>query len=156
VIIKSTEISRAPEDVFAYLDQLERHREWQPEIVSTAIETEGPVRVGTRVKETRKMGGREQDSSYEITEHDSPRRSSFRGLAGPVRPEGTVTVEPVGDGSSSRVTIDFNLVGYGFGKLIAPLVRRHAAKVIEANQRDLKERLEAGADNASGQAPASG
>jgi uncharacterized membrane protein len=149
VITRSVEINRRPQDVFAYLDQPERHGEWQPEIVSTKVETDGPVTVGTRVKETRRMGGREQDSSYEITEHDPPRKSSFRGTAGSVRPEGTVTVEPIGDGSSSRVTLDFRLVGYGLGKLIAPLANKQAAKVIEGNQQVLKERLESGADGTS-------
>jgi uncharacterized protein YndB with AHSA1/START domain len=153
VITKSIEINRRPEEVFAYLDQPERHGEWQPEVVSTTIETEGPVGVGTRVKEMRKMGGREQDSSYEITEHDPPSKTSFRGIGGAVRPEGTVTVESIGDGSSSRVTLDFDLVGYGFGKLIVPLARRQAAKTIEGNQQLLKKKLESGAEE-SGQAPA--
>jgi uncharacterized protein YndB with AHSA1/START domain len=143
MITHSVEISRRPEDVFAYLDDLERHGEWQGEIVSTKIQTEGPVRVGTEVHETRRVGKREMDSSYEITEHDPPRRSAFRGTVGPVRPEGVVTVEPIGDGSSSQVTIRFNLVGHGLGKLIVPFVRGHAVKSITASQLALKERLEA-------------
>src|SRR4051794_11735516 len=63
MITHSVEISRRPEDVFAYLDDLERHGEWQGEIVSTKIQTEGPVRVGTEVNETRRVGKREMDSS---------------------------------------------------------------------------------------------
>jgi uncharacterized membrane protein len=145
VITHSIEIDRRPEEVFAYLDDLERHGEWQPDIVSTRIETAGPVRVGTRVKESRRMGSREQDTSYEITEHEPPRRSAFRGLAGPVRPVGTLIVEPLGDGEKSRVSLEFDLVGYGWGKLIAPLARRQAESSIVASQRQLKARLENGA-----------
>jgi uncharacterized protein YndB with AHSA1/START domain len=145
VITHSIEINRRPEEVFAYLDEHERHREWQDEIVSASVETEGPVRAGTRVRETRKAGGREQDTGYEITEHDPPRRSSFRGVAGPVRPVGTVTVEPIGDGSSSRVSIDFNLVGHGIGVLFAPLARMQAKRQIPRYQEQLKARLEGGA-----------
>ena len=74
MIEHSIEIDRRPEDVFAYLDQVERHGEWQSEIVSAQLETDGPVGVGTRVREIRRIGGREQDASYEITEHDPPRR----------------------------------------------------------------------------------
>jgi Polyketide cyclase / dehydrase and lipid transport len=79
------------------------------------------------------------------TEHDAPRRTSFGGVVGPVRPVGTVTVEPVSDGSRSRVSIEFNLVGYGFGKLLAPLARMQARKSIADSQQQLKARLEAGA-----------
>jgi uncharacterized membrane protein len=145
VIAQSIEINRRAEDVFAYLDELERHGEWQSEIVSTQVETPGPVGVGTRVREIRRFGGREQDASYEITEHDPPRRSSFRGVVGPVRPVGSVTVDPIGDGSKARVSLEFNLVGHGFGKLIAPLARMQARKSIAESQKQLKARLEAGA-----------
>jgi hypothetical protein len=144
VITHSIEINRRPEEVFAYLDQLERHGEWQSEIVSARVETPGPVGVGTRVREKRQFRGREQDTSYEVTEHDPPRRSAFRGFVGPIRPVGTVTVEPVDDGSKSRVSIDFDLVGYGFGKLIAPLARSQARKSIAESQEQLKAKLEAG------------
>lgn len=145
MITHSVEIDRRPEEVFAYLDELERHREWQSQIVSSNVETEGPVRIGTRVREMRKIGGREQDTSYEITEHEPPRKTAFQGIAGPVRPVGKVTVDPVGDGSKSRVSIEFNLVGYGFGKLIAPLARMQARKTIADSQEQLKAKLEAGA-----------
>ena len=87
----------------------------------------------------------EQDASYEITEHDPPRKTAFRGVAGPVRPLGTVLVEPIGDGSKTRVSIDFDLVGHGFGKLIAPLARIQARKSIVESQKQLKAKLEAGA-----------
>jgi uncharacterized membrane protein len=145
MIVVSTEIARRPEEVFAYLDQLDRHGEWQDTIVSTKVETEGPTRVGTRATDTRKVPGGPRDITYEITEHDPPRRTVFRGVNGPVRPEGTVTVEPVGDGSSSKVTLEFDLKGYGFGKLVAPFARRNAAKEIPQSHEKLKERLESGA-----------
>jgi uncharacterized membrane protein len=145
VITNSIDIDRRPEDVFAYLDQFERHGEWQSQIVSVKVETEGPTRVGTRVHEVRKFGNREQDTSYEITEYDPPHRSSFKGTAGPVRPVGTVRVEPLGDGEAARVTVEFNLVGQGIGKLFAPLARMQARKTIPESQQQLKTRLEAGA-----------
>ncbi len=145
MIIDTIEIDRAPEEVFAYLDQLERHGEWQDAIVNTTVQTEGPTRVGSRATDTRRIPGGQREFTYEITEHDPPRRTSFRGQDGPVRPVGTVTVEPAKDGSSSRVTLEFDLKGHGFGKVLAPLARRDARKRIPRDQARLKERLEAGA-----------
>jgi uncharacterized membrane protein len=144
MIVESVEIARRPEEVFAYLDQLERHGEWQEEIVSSKLETEGPTRAGSRATDTRKMPGGPRDISYEIVEHDPPRKTSFRGLEGPVRAVGTVTVEPLDDGSRSRVKLEFDLEGHGIGKLLAPLARRQARKQIPNNQLQLKERLESG------------
>ena len=145
-ITRSIEIARPPEAVFAYLDQLDRHGEWQSSIVSAKLDTPGPVGVGTRATDTRKVpGGRTQDVTYEITEHDPPRRSAFRGVNGPVRPVGAVTIEPAGDGRS-KLTLELDLQGHGLlGMLVAPLARSHARKEVPQDQQRLKERLEAGA-----------
>jgi uncharacterized membrane protein len=144
-INESIEVDRRPEDVFAYIDQLDRHGEWQGQIVSVKLETEGPTRVGSRATDTRKVPGGPREFMYEITEHDPPRKASFRVLNGPIRPFGTVTVEPIADGSRSRVTLTLDFEGRGFGKLLLPLVRMDAKKHVPEDQQRLKERLEAGA-----------
>lgn len=145
MIVDTIEIERSPADVFAYLDQLDRHGEWQPAIQDVSAISAGPTGVGTRATEKRKVPGGVRAMTYEITEHDPPRRVAFRGLDGPIRPVGTVTIEPLDGGSRSRLRLEFNLEGYGLGRLIAPLARLDAKRHIAADQRRLKERLESGA-----------
>jgi uncharacterized protein YndB with AHSA1/START domain len=88
-IVETSAIARPPQEVFAYLDELERHGEWQEAIVRTRRETEAPTRQGSRAVDTRLLpGGRTRDFPDEITEHDPPRRFSFRGGGGPIRPRG--------------------------------------------------------------------
>jgi len=144
-IVQSIEIDRSPEDVFAYLDDLSRHREWDDMILETRVETEGPTRVGTRATDKRKLPMGKQDVSYEITEHEPPRRSAFRGTNGAVRPVGSVTIEPLDGGARSRLTLEFELQGHGYGKLLAPLGNREARKHVPEQQAKIKERLESGA-----------
>lgn len=145
-ITETVEIARRPEEVFAYLDDLSRHGEWQTQIESVEVLTEGPTRVGTRAVDTRRVPGGRQKITYEITEHDPPRRAAFRGLDGPIRPEGSVTVEPLEGGARSRVTLELDLVGHGLvGKLLAPIARRDARKHVPEDQVRFKERLESGA-----------
>jgi uncharacterized membrane protein len=141
-IVDTVEIDRPPEAVFAYMDQLERHGEWQADIRSVRVETEGPTRVGTRATDKRKMPMGTMETTYEITEHDPPKKASFRGVNGPVRPVGSVTIEPLDGGSRSRVTLSMDLVGHGVGKLMAPLVRMQARKDVPKAQRKMKEILE--------------
>src|SRR6516165_10477199 len=148
VIKHSVEINRPAAEVFAYLDQLDRHREWQSTIVSTTVETDGPTRVGTRVAEQRKVPGGARDFPYEITVHEPPHKASFRGTSGPVRPVGTVTVDPLGE-SSSRMTLEFDLEGHGIGKLLAIFGRRQAAKEIPEGHEKFKQLLESGAATAA-------
>ena len=139
------EIARSPEDVFAYIDEVTRHPEWQDGLVSARLVTEGPVQVGSKIAEVRKIGGREQAISYEITERDAPRMFAFRGLDGPIRPSGRGLIEPTGDGSSSRVTFELELTGHGLlGKALLPVARGQAAKQVPRDQQRLKEKLEGG------------
>jgi carbon monoxide dehydrogenase subunit G len=138
----SVEIARSPEDVFAYIDDLERHGEWQPDIVSSTRETDGPTRVGTRATDVRRVPGGKQSVTYEITEHEPPRMAAFKGVNGPVRPVGTVTVEAAGEGRS-KVTVELDLQGHGLlGAVFAPLARREVRKSLPESHRLLKERLE--------------
>jgi hypothetical protein len=55
-----------------------------------------------------------------------------------------VTVDPLGDGSRSRVTLQLEFVGHGVGKLFAILARREARKSVPHAQARLKELLEKG------------
>jgi hypothetical protein len=144
-IIHSIEIARSPEDVFAYLDQLGRHSEWQEGIIQTRVETEGPTRVGTRAIDTRRVPGGPREIGYEITEHDPPRKAAFRGTNGPVRVVGSITVQPVGEGSRSRLTLQLDFRGRGLGILLTPLVRSQARREVPKDHAKLKERLESGA-----------
>ncbi len=141
-IVESIEIARRPEDVFAYVAQFDRHPEWQPGLVRSTVEGGGPVAAGSRVVEVRRVPGREMTYTTEITQLDPPRTLAFRGLTGAVRANGTVTVDPVGDGSSSRVTVRLDLKGHGLGVLVAPLARRQARTDVPAGQARLKALLE--------------
>jgi uncharacterized protein YndB with AHSA1/START domain len=148
MITHSIEINRPAEEVFAYVDHVDRHNEWQDQLVSTTIETDGPVRVGTRVVERRNVPGGARDFPFEITEHDPPRKVSFRGTAGLIRPVGTYTVDPIGE-SSSRMTSELDLKGHGIGTLFAPLALRQAAKQMPVDHEKLKELLESGVATAT-------
>jgi uncharacterized protein YndB with AHSA1/START domain len=148
MIKHSIEIDRPAEEVFAYLDQVDRHNEWQGSLVSTTAETDGPTRVGTRVVEHRNVPGGTRDIPDEITEQDPPRKASFRGTAGPLRPIGTYTVDPTGE-SSSRMSLELDLEGHGIGKLFAGLARRQAAKQVPVDHVKFKELLESGIASAA-------
>jgi uncharacterized membrane protein len=141
-IVDSIEINRKPEDVFAYYEDLAKHGEWQQQIVSVRLDTDGPTRVGSRATDKRRLPGGTREVSYEITEHDAPHKSSFRGVNGPIRPRGTVTVEPLDGGARSKLTLDFELEGKGLGVLLAPLARANARKEIPKSHQRLKELLE--------------
>jgi uncharacterized protein YndB with AHSA1/START domain len=143
-IVHSVEISRTPEDVFARLSDVSRFSEWQEGVVRAQLEGDGPMGPGAKVKMTRRVGGREQTMTSEMTEFRPPRSFAFHGIDGPIRARGRGTVEPVGDGERSRFTFELDFEGRGFGKLLVPIVRRQAQKEIPTTHQNLKKQLESG------------
>jgi uncharacterized membrane protein len=139
-IATSVEIARSPEEVFSYISDFSRHPEWQEGLVSVKVETEGPLRVGTRVVHRRKVGPQIVATTSEITAYDPPKVVSFRGVDGPIRATGSQRVEPAGVGS--RVLFEMEMEGHGVGKLILPIARRQAARQVTASHEKLKRILE--------------
>jgi uncharacterized protein YndB with AHSA1/START domain len=140
-ITTSADIARPPEEVFAYVTDPRTMSEWQQGCVAGHMD--GPTTyVGSKCTTVRNIGGRERESTSEITEYDPPHRWADRGIDGPVRAKVAVTVSP--QESGSQLTIDLDFTGHGIGKLLVPLlVRRQAAREMPENMRRLKERLEA-------------
>jgi uncharacterized protein YndB with AHSA1/START domain len=142
MISATIEIGRRPDEVFAYVAELDRLSEWQDAIVSVRKEPAGPTRVGTRAIELRRtpVGAREIVS--EIVEYDPPRRLVARGLNGPVRPTVTVTFEPVDGGTRTKFTVGLDLIGFGIGKVLVLLARRSARAHMPRENARLKTILE--------------
>ena len=145
-IVESIEVSRRPEDVFSYVTDPAHLPEWQESVVSARREGDAPRAVGSRTVVTRRVGGQERAMTTELTELNPPTTWAVRGIDGPVRGMVKGTIEPLGDGERSRVTIALDFEGHGIGKLLVPLVVRSQARAeVPRNLQNLKERLESGA-----------
>jgi uncharacterized protein YndB with AHSA1/START domain len=137
-IVSQIEIDRPPEEVFAYVADPTRFAEWQRDVVRVRMAPDG-----TRFTTTRRIGRVERTMTQEITENRPPSSWAARGVDGPVRPSAKLTVEPLGDGARSRVTIALDFAGRGIGRLLVPLViRRMARKGAPFSYRNLKQQLE--------------
>jgi len=140
-IVSSIEIDRRPDEVYAYATDPSRFAEWQRDVVSVRLEG-SPLRVGTTFTTTRQIGGSARTMTQEVTDVTPHRRWASRGVDGPIRPSASIAVEPLGDGSRSRVTFTLDFEGHGIGVPLVPMVRRLAARAAPASYRRLKELLE--------------
>ena len=87
-----------------------------------------PTCVGSNCSTIRRIGGREREVTTESP--NTIRRSGGPIEASTVRsgPSVAVTVDPLADGSRSRLTIELDFTGHGIGKLLVPvIVRRQTA-----------------------------
>jgi uncharacterized protein YndB with AHSA1/START domain len=136
--VNSIEINRPADEVFAYVVDPAKFPEWQLDVTDVSVEGN---RVGSRFTTVRKIGGAERSMTQEITENVPPRSWAARGVDGPVRPNATVGVEPLGAGRC-RVTFGLDFDGRGMAAALVPMVRRMAAKGAPASHQRLKELLE--------------
>ena len=144
-IVSTIEIARSPAEVFAYVTDPLRLAEWQESVVSSRVVGNGPPGAGTRASVTRRIGPLARTMTAEL-ELSPPTSWAVRGVDGPIRGNVKGTIAPLDDGARAHVTIKLELVGYGIGKLLVPLVARpQARKELPTNLRNLKERLESGA-----------
>ncbi|MFJ9809510.1 SRPBCC family protein [Streptomyces sp. NPDC101158] len=142
----SVDIDRRPEDVYAYVTDPTHLPEWQESAVKVSRIGGTPGAAGQKVRVTRHMGRRDIDTDVELTAMDPPRSWHVHGTDGPVRPDLQGTIEPLDNGTRSRVTFDLDFEGHGIGKALVPLVVKPAMrKEMARDERHLKEILERGA-----------
>jgi hypothetical protein len=141
-IVCTIDVDLPPAGVFSYATDVLRFGEWQKDVVSVRMAEDGPAGLGARFVTTRRIGPRMQSTTQQITENNPPYRWAARGVEGPLRPHGLLTVEPRGDGIGSRITLALDFEAHGIGVAILPLVRRATRTGAQVSLGNLKRLLE--------------
>jgi uncharacterized protein YndB with AHSA1/START domain len=140
----STNIARAPQEVFDYVSDPARLPDWQPSVDMAAFEPPGvPAAVGIQGHEVRRVPGGGRTFRWEVTECEPGRRWSIRGIDGAVRAHVTLAFAPTSTGTGTHVDYRVWFEGHGIGKLIRLLASQGARKEAPASLDLLKQRLEA-------------
>jgi carbon monoxide dehydrogenase subunit G len=142
-IVKSIDISRRPEEVFAFATDFSRFPEWQGGVLSARPHGNGSLTLGSKAAVTRRAGPREMARTEEITELEPPRSWAVRGAGGPLVATAEGRIEPLDEGRRARLTIALDFEAHGIARLFLPfLLRRQARKQLPINEQRLKELLE--------------
>jgi uncharacterized protein YndB with AHSA1/START domain len=136
-----TEIHRPAHHVFVYSTDPDQLDTWQTNTVSSKPETDGPIGVGTRLREVhRGPGGKEFESLVEVSQYEPDRRFALRVIEGtPVH--ATMTFEPTAAGGTH---VRFRAYGQltGAMRLAQPLLGRILRKQFTEQIATLKRVLE--------------
>ena len=143
ITVKET-INAPAEKVFAAATDLRGLAGRIRAIKRIEVLTEGPVRVGTKFKETRIMFGREATEQMEITALEAPRRWSTGAQSHGCRYDTEFTLAPAAGGT--EITMRFqgeplNLFTKIMGLLMAPMMKS-MAKLCQKDLADLKASVE--------------
>ena len=139
-IERSIVIDRPVDEVWEFVHDSTKDALWQTTLVESEKLTEGPMRVGTQVREVRHFLGLRIELTWEVTEYEPTRKSAIRGVSGPVPLTGGYRLEPHAGGT--RFTVTGELDAHGLFKLAEPVFARITRRELEANLGHLKDLLE--------------
>lgn len=136
-----TDIDRPADQVFAFLADVDKAADWNPQIVEARKTSEGPFGLGSTVLYVGKFLGRRFESLSECTEYTPNERLSNKSISGPFHLEIENTLSSVDGGT--RLATKYRGESRGFFKLAEPVIVRLSKKQFETATETLKALLEA-------------
>jgi carbon monoxide dehydrogenase subunit G len=135
-------VARPPKVVFDYVIQAGNLADWQTSKTFVEQSTEGPARLGTRLRERTKVPGRKEwEQIVEFVEFERPRRLAVHIVEGPTPIDGRWTFEPDGEGTRVRFEAWGELGGAM--TLLLPVLKRLIARDFAKYHRNLRRNVEA-------------
>ncbi len=137
------EISRTPEEVFAWLADYRTHSQWHPAVLSIASDAD-KLEMGARLHLVERLLGRRLESDMEVTAFDPPERIVLEGSAVAVEIRDELTLKDLGGRTLLRIDVQIETNGL-FGEGLATfnqIVQRNLTTAVGM----LKDQLEAHED----------
>lgn len=133
-------INRPVQEVFPYVADPTLHPKWM-DVSDVRVATPGEVRVGTRVRETMKMGSRMIPFTWEVTGYQADTTVAFRTIDGPMSWEGSYEVSPA-EGLATHIIGSGRLGLKGWRRIMEPFMSGEVQRGEAVELRRLKDLLE--------------
>lgn len=106
----SITIGHPTEDLFRFIgvDFFRNYPKWSPEVIQLESLTEGPVKLGTVIRQVRVDQGHRTDSKFRVNIFEPNKRLCFAGVSDPYRC--TYELSELNGGNASRLTFTFELL----------------------------------------------
>lgn len=141
-IVENILIERSPAEVWAVVSDLGTHPEWRPALVEFRQVSEGPLAVGSRIREVLRWRGRELVLDDVVTALEPGGHFGITGGWKAADFDLDLRLEPIGDGAT-RVTFDWPLRPKSLlMKVAAPFLRRAMQRATAEEAQLLKELVE--------------
>ena len=138
---RTATIGAPPEEVFAYLSDLEKLSEWQAGVVSARRTSGGEMRAGATALVIREVMGNRVEAPLTVTEHDPPRRLAIGSAVSGVKAHATLDFEPADEGRATDLTFAMEIRGSGFTGFMEGMIASAAGGDIDASLARLQERF---------------
>ena len=134
-------VNQPPEVVFDYLTNPSNLADWQTSKTSVEQLTDGPPRLGTRIRErTKAPGGKEFEQIVEFTEFDRPRRVHVHIVEGPFPVDAIYSFEPDGEGTRVHFVTEGEM--RGLARVLQPVLELIMGRRMTGFHRNLRRNIE--------------
>lgn len=139
----SVAVNKPASEVFKFVgtDYFANHPRWDSRVVNIQLETQGPVRLGIKGRETRKQGGRNMTYDFEVTEFKPGSVIAFKAGGGPMQMTFTYNVKPVTE-KQAELAIEVNMKFGGVMGLFEPFMAGGIRKEFNAITGEIKRMVE--------------
>jgi uncharacterized protein YndB with AHSA1/START domain len=132
-------INRPIEQVFAFISDSQNRSKWQANLVKSEKITDGSVRLGTQLREFRRMGRREVETQVEVTAFEFNRHFSTKTITKPLV---TDNYSFESENGGTRVQHQYTMTTSGIMRLFEPLIARPIKNGLNESFGKLKRLLE--------------
>lgn len=143
VLRRAVVINADPEEVFRYIADFSRAKEWRVGVRVSVQSPPGTMHRGARLYEEMRVMGTKLVTEGMVDAYDPPRQWSFQHVAGRIPVAGEYRCESVAGGTRFVYTLRPELTG--MWRLVAPMLKRSTLASMEKSLENTRQILERGA-----------
>jgi uncharacterized protein YndB with AHSA1/START domain len=138
---RTATIAVPPDELFAYLADLDKLDEWMAGIVSAEVTSGGDLGVGSTARVVRALGSQQVEAPLTVAEYDPPRRLVITSEVSGVNVAASLDLAPAGSATDLRFAMEIR--GSMLTRFMEPMIAGAAGGEIDATLDRLRARFAA-------------
>ena len=138
---RTARIAAPPDEVFAYVSNLDNMAEWQTGVTSARRTSAGDLGVGATAQVTRELMGQRLEAPLTVTAYEPPHRLGIGSEVSGVKAAATMDLAPADDGAATDLTFAMEIRGSMLTSFMEPMIASAAGGDIEASLERVRARF---------------
>ena len=138
---RAIDLSRVPEAVFPWLLEADRVPRWTSRLEAYEQLDDGPLRRGSRLRETLDLAGTKLSFELELTRYEPPSAAESRFTVRGVQVTNGYALEPTGAGTRLTQTLEAEAKSFS-GRMLIPVMQPRLERKIAEDLDRLREQLD--------------
>jgi uncharacterized protein YndB with AHSA1/START domain len=136
-------IATSPDELFAYLADLENLDEWMAGIVSAEVTSGGELGAGTTARVVRSLGSQSVEAQLTVDEYEPPRHIVIGSEVSGVRIAASLDLEPA-TGEATELRFAMEIRGSMLTRFMEPMIAGAASGEMDVTLERIRARFAAG------------